>query len=48
VIGSGLLLAAFVVVELILLGRLFRMSLLAQGQKPGLAELFSRMKRQRE
>ncbi|MDQ3245838.1 MAG: ABC transporter permease [Pseudomonadota bacterium] len=47
VMGSGLLLAAFVVVELVLLGRLFRASLLAQGQKPGVAELFARMKRQR-
>ena len=47
VIGSGLLLAAFVAVELVLLGRLFRASLLAQGQKPGVAELLSRMKRQR-
>ncbi|MDQ3077806.1 MAG: ABC transporter permease [Pseudomonadota bacterium] len=47
VIGSGLVLAAFVAVELVLLGRLFRMSLLAQGQKPGVAELFARMKRQR-
>ncbi|MDQ3078517.1 MAG: ABC transporter permease [Pseudomonadota bacterium] len=47
VMGAGLLLAAFVAVELMLLGRLFRVSLLAQGQKPGLAELFSRMKRQR-
>lgn len=45
VIGSGLLLAAFVAVELILLGRLFRASLLAQGQKPSVGELFSRMRR---
>ena len=46
-IGSGVLLAAFVAIELMLLGRLFRASLLAQGQKPGMGELFSRMKRQR-
>ena len=47
VIGSGLLLAAFIAVELMLLGRLFRASLLAQGQKPGMAELMSRLKRRR-
>ncbi|WP_300975010.1 ABC transporter permease [Sphingomonas sp. LHG3406-1] len=46
VIGSGLVLAAFVVLELVLLGRLFRASLLAQGQKPGIAELVARMRRQ--
>jgi ABC-type Na+ efflux pump permease subunit len=44
VIGSGLLLAAFVALELLLLGRLFRASLLAQGQKPGIAELIARMR----
>lgn len=48
VIGSGLLLAAFVAVELVLLGRLFRASLLAQGQKPTVTELLSRMKSQRQ
>ena len=47
VIGSGLLLLAFVALELTLLGRLFRASLLAQGQKPSLGELVARMKRQR-
>ncbi|GAA4022002.1 hypothetical protein GCM10022280_23280 [Sphingomonas swuensis] len=46
VIGSGLLLLAFVALELVLLGRLFRASLLAQGQKPSLAELVARMRRQ--
>jgi ABC-type Na+ efflux pump permease subunit len=44
VVGSGLLLAAFVALELLLLGRLFRASLLAQGQKPGLAELAARLR----
>lgn len=44
VLGAGLLLAAFVAVELVLLGRLFRASLLAQGQKPGLAELLARLR----
>jgi ABC-type Na+ efflux pump permease subunit len=46
VLGTGLMLAAFVAIELVLLGRLFRASLLAQGQKPGLAELVNRMRRQ--
>jgi ABC-type Na+ efflux pump permease subunit len=46
VLGAGLLLAAFVALELIMLGRLFRASLLAQGQKPGLSELVGRMRRQ--
>jgi hypothetical protein len=41
-----LLLAGFVALELVLLGRLFRASLLAQGQKPALAELVRRMRRQ--
>ncbi|GAA4034734.1 hypothetical protein GCM10022281_13630 [Sphingomonas rosea] len=43
VIGSGILLAAFVALELVLLGRLFRASLLATGQRPGLAELGRRL-----
>lgn len=43
VVGSGLLLAAFVVVQLLLLGRLFRASLLAQGQKPTLKQLAARL-----
>jgi ABC-type Na+ efflux pump permease subunit len=43
VIGSGLLLAAFVVLQLSLLGRLFRASLLAQGQKPTLKQLAARL-----
>jgi ABC-type Na+ efflux pump permease subunit len=46
VLGAGVLLAAFVALELVLLGRLFRASLLAQGQKPALAELARRMRRQ--
>ncbi|MFC7536726.1 ABC transporter permease [Sphingomonas sp. GCM10030256] len=45
VIGAGLLLAAFVALELILLGRLFRASLLAQGQRPSLGEVVARMRR---
>jgi ABC-type Na+ efflux pump permease subunit len=43
VIGSGLLLAAFVVLQLSLLGRLFRASLLAQGQKPTLKQVAARL-----
>jgi ABC-type Na+ efflux pump permease subunit len=45
VIGSGLLLAAFVALQMLLLGRLFRASLLASGQKPGLKELAARLGR---
>lgn len=44
VIGSGLLLAAFVALQLLLLGRLYRASLLAQGQKPTLKELAARLR----
>lgn len=48
IIATGLLLAGFVVVELIFLGRLFRASLLASGQKPGLQQLFQRLRPARE
>jgi ABC-type Na+ efflux pump permease subunit len=44
VIGSGITLGAFAAVEMVLLGRLFRASLLAQGQKPNLREVVSRMR----
>ena len=47
VIGAGLLLAAFVVLQLVFLGRLFRASLLATGQKPGFGELMQRFRRQK-
>ena len=43
VVGTAILLAAFTAVELLLLGRLFRASLLAQGQRPNLREVVSRM-----
>ena len=43
-IGTGLLLAAFIVVEFVYLGRLFRASLLATGQKPGLKVVFDRLR----
>jgi hypothetical protein len=38
-------LAAAIVVELVLVGRLFRASLLATGQKPTLAKVLQRFKR---
>ncbi|RPF71594.1 ABC transporter permease [Aurantiacibacter spongiae] len=44
-IGAGLVLAAFVAAEFVLLGRLFRNSLLASGQKPTLRQLYDRMRR---
>lgn len=48
VIGSGLVLAAYIAIEMLLLGRLFRVSLLAQGQKPNLREIVQRLKHQPE
>lgn len=45
VVGSGIVLAAFTTLELVLLGRLFRASLLAQGQRPNLKEVIARMRR---
>jgi ABC-type Na+ efflux pump permease subunit len=45
VIATGLILAAFAGIELILLGRLFRESLLAQGQRPSLREVVARIRR---
>jgi ABC-type Na+ efflux pump permease subunit len=44
VIATGTILATFTAGELVLLGRLFRASLLAQGQKPNLREILSRMR----
>jgi ABC-type Na+ efflux pump permease subunit len=44
VIGSGAVLLAFTAAEIVLLGRLFRASLLAQGQRPNLREVISRMR----
>ena len=41
-VGSGLLLAAFVALEVVFLGRLFRASLLATGQKPTLRAVMDR------
>ncbi|MBU1755538.1 MAG: ABC transporter permease [Alphaproteobacteria bacterium] len=48
IVGSGVLLAGFVWLELVFLGRLFRASLLAQGQKPGMKQLFERFRAVRE
>lgn len=45
VIGTSLLLAAFIAGEFILLGRVFRANLLQAGQKPSLAELGRMMRR---
>lgn len=44
VIGTAVLLAAFTATEFVLLGRLFRSSLLAQGQRPNLREVVARMR----
>jgi ABC-type Na+ efflux pump permease subunit len=44
VIGSGITLAAFAAAEVVLLGRLFRASLLASGQRPNLREVVARMR----
>lgn len=45
VIGTGITLAAFTSLELVLLGRLFRASLLAQGQRPNIAGIIARMRK---
>jgi ABC-type Na+ efflux pump permease subunit len=44
VLATGIVLAAFTAAELVLLGRLFRASLLAQGQRPNLREVIARMR----
>jgi ABC-2 type transport system permease protein len=44
-VGSGIVLALAIGVELVLVARLFRNSLLATGQKPTLAKIWSRLKR---
>lgn len=44
-IGAGLVLAAAIAIELVLIARLFRESLLASGQKPTLAALVQRLRR---
>ncbi|MBW8743348.1 MAG: ABC transporter permease [Sphingomonas sp.] len=47
VVGSGLTLAAFIAIEVVLLGRVFRASLLGAGSKPSLAHI-GRLMRGRE
>ncbi|MBY0345157.1 MAG: ABC transporter permease [Sphingomonadales bacterium] len=44
-IGSGILLALAIAGELVLVGRLFRASLLATGQKPTFAKVIQRLRR---
>jgi hypothetical protein len=44
-VGTGILLVIAIVAELVLIGRLFRASLLASGQKPTLAKVLQRLKR---
>jgi ABC-type Na+ efflux pump permease subunit len=48
VVGSSLVLGLFTALLLVLLGRVFRASLLAQGQRPGLKEVIARMRRSDE
>ncbi len=48
VIGAAVVLAGFVLLEMMLLVRLFRHSLLAQGQKPGFKLLIERLRPVRE
>lgn len=45
VLGAGALLAGFIVLEFVFLGRVFRASLLASGEKPTLARLGQLMRR---
>jgi ABC-2 type transport system permease protein len=44
VVATGVLLAAFIAIEIVLLGRLFRASLLAGGQRPNLKTVIARMR----
>jgi ABC-2 type transport system permease protein len=44
VIATGIILAGFAAAEIVLLGRLFRASLLAQGQRPNLREVIARIR----
>ena len=43
-VGSGVLLAGAIVIELVLIGRLFRASLLSTGQKPSLKRVIERLR----
>jgi len=44
VVATGVLLAAFIAIEIVLRGRLFRASLLAGGQRPNLKTVIARMR----
>ncbi len=44
VIATGVILGVYTALSLLMLGRLFRASLLAQGQRPNLREVISRMR----
>lgn len=43
-LGAAAMLVAFIALEVVFLGRIFRASLLAQGQKPGLKVLLERLR----
>lgn len=47
-IGTAIVLAAAIAIEIVFIGRLFRASLLASGQKPTLAKVLQRLKRSPE
>jgi ABC-type Na+ efflux pump permease subunit len=44
VIGTAIVLGVYTIVLVVLMGRLFRASLLAQGQRPNLRQMISRMR----
>jgi ABC-2 type transport system permease protein len=48
ILATGALLAAFIAIEFILLGRIFRASLLRAGQKPTLAAIRQMMRPERD
>jgi len=48
IVGTALTLGAFVAIEFVLLGRVFRATLLSSGQKPGLAAIGRMMRRDAE
>ncbi|MGN6500828.1 MAG: ABC transporter permease, partial [Tsuneonella sp.] len=43
-LGAAALLVGFIAIEVVFLGRVFRASLLAQGQKPGLKQMLDRLR----
>jgi ABC-2 type transport system permease protein len=44
ILGAGAVLAIFTAIEIVFLGRLFRSSLLAQGQKPSFRQIIERLR----